>query len=63
MNEPVSERNYIDIQDLGKVRCLTYLLKSIVSENSESITKEEMREVGEIIHTWRERLEHKVNCK
>jgi hypothetical protein len=62
-NEPVSERNYIDIQDLGKVRDLASIHKSICQENSESISEDEYKQVGEIIWSWMEKLSDKIHCK
>lgn len=63
MNEPVSERNYIDIQDLGYVKSMISIHASICQPNSESISEKEYKQVGEIIHRWRERLQDKITTE
>lgn len=63
VNEPVSERNYLDIQELGTVRALMKIHSSIVVANSESITVDEFQTIGESLYQWHEKLTKKINCK
>lgn len=52
----MTEQEYINSQELARVRCATEILSDIVAENSITITLEQKREIMEALYQWQDRL-------
>jgi len=52
----MKERDYINVRELSNVLAMANLLRDIVQKNSEVITEEEFKTVGEILYQWQDKL-------
>lgn len=52
----MKERDYINVRELSNVLAMTQLLKDIAQANSEAITEDQYKLVGELLCQWQERL-------
>lgn len=59
----MKERDYINVRELSNVLAMTNLLRDITQANSEVITQEQYKTVGEILYQWQEKLFAKVKTK
>lgn len=59
----MKERDYINVRELSNVLAMTKLLRDITQANSEVITEEQYKTVGEILFQWQIKLFKKVKVK
>lgn len=59
----MKERDYINVRELGNVIAISNLFRDIIQANSEVITEEEYKTIGEILYQWQKKLYLKVKIK
>lgn len=52
----MKERDYLNVQEHTRIKCAIEILQDIITENSETITSKQKREIMESLHQWKERL-------
>lgn len=57
----MTEKEYIRVTEITRVRAINEIIRNIIPENSDVITREEYNKVVHYLYKWEDGLSKKVN--
>ena len=59
----MTEKEYIRVTELTRVRAINELMRNIIPENSDVITRDEYNKVVHFLYKWEDKLSSKIKTK